>query len=85
MVMIEASNAGRPGLATLEASDGDAVTRLFYRLSSESVYRRFFSPVSKPDQLRAVVTRLDHRHNEAVAGLQPGSDVCVCAHGNCGA
>jgi len=75
MVMIEASNAGRPGLATLEASDGDAVTRLFYRLSSESVYRRFFSPLSRPDQLRAVVTRLDHRHNDAVAAVEGGEVV----------
>src|SRR5690348_9134473 len=75
MVMIEASNAGRPGLATLEASDGDALTRLFYRLSSESVYRRFFNPLSRPDELRAVVTRLDHRHNEAVAAVEGGEVV----------
>jgi ribosomal protein S18 acetylase RimI-like enzyme len=75
MVMIEATKAGRPGLATLEASDGDALTRLFHRLSAESVYRRFFSPISRPDQLRAVVTRLDHRHNDAVAAVEGGEIV----------
>src|SRR5690242_16374126 len=75
MVMIEASNAGRPGLATLEASDGEALTRLFYRLSSESVYRRFFSPLYRPDELRAVVTRLDHRHNDALAAVEGGEVV----------
>lgn len=75
MVMIEASSEGRPGLATLETSDGDALTRLFYRLSVESVYRRFFSPISKPDQLRAVVGRLDRRHNDAVVAVEAGEVV----------
>lgn len=80
MVVIEASKDGRPGLASLEASDGEAMTRLFYRLSAESVYRRFFSPISKPDQLRAAVARLDHHDREAVAAVEGGEVVGVAQY-----
>jgi len=80
MVMIEASRIGRPGLASLEASDSEALTRLFYRLSAESVYRRFFSPLSKPDQLRATVARLDHHDHEAVAAVEDGEVVGVAQY-----
>jgi RimJ/RimL family protein N-acetyltransferase len=80
MVEIEAATGGRPGLATLEVSDGDALTRLFYRLSPESVYRRFFSPLSNPDQLRASMARLDHHDREAVAAVEGGEVVGVAQY-----
>jgi len=44
--------------------------RLFHRLSPESVYRRFFSPTSKPDLLVASVLRVDHHDREAVAAVE---------------
>ena len=75
MVTIEASREGRPGLATVEASDGEAVVRLFDRLSPESVYRRYFSPLARREQLRASVARIDHHDREAVAAVEGGEVV----------
>lgn len=69
MVEIEAGTAGRPGLAALEASDGEAVLRLFDRLSPESIHRRYFSPLARREQLCASVARIDHHDREAVAAL----------------
>ena len=48
------------------------MVRLFHRLSPESVYRRFFSPTSKPDLLVASVLRVDHHDREAVAAVEGG-------------
>src|SRR3989440_5543977 len=50
MIEIESASHGRPGLASLEPSDQELVARLFGRLSPESVYRRFFSPLSPARQ-----------------------------------
>ena len=75
MVMIEASERGRPGLATLEASDGAAVLDLFDRLSPESVYRRYFSPIARRDRLVALVARIDHVDREAIAAVESGQVV----------
>lgn len=80
MVEIEAGVKGRPGLATLESCDGDAVTRLFGRLSPESVYRRFFSPAVKPERLGASLARLDHHDREAVAAVEVGEVVGVAQY-----
>ncbi len=72
MIEIESGSGGRPGLARLEPTDGDLVVRLFHRLSPESVYRRFFSPTSKPDLLVASVLQVDHHDREAVAAVEGG-------------
>lgn len=77
MVMIEGSTAGRPGLATLEASDGPAMLGLFGRLSPESVYRRYFTPVVRRDALLASVARIDHSDREAIAAVAGGQVVGV--------
>lgn len=77
MFLIETAADGRPGLAGLEASDADAVTQLFDRLSPESVYRRFFSPVSNAGLLRASLARIDHHDHEAVAAVEGGELVGV--------
>jgi RimJ/RimL family protein N-acetyltransferase len=70
MVLIEAGCDGRPGLATLETSDTEAVAGLFNRLSPESIYRRFFSPISRSDQFCASMLRVDKREREAVAAVE---------------
>ena len=59
MVLIEAGCDGRPGLATLETSDTEAVAGLFNRLSPESIYRRFFSPIAGSDHFCASILRMD--------------------------
>jgi acetyltransferase len=80
MLVIEEANNGRPGLATLEASDGDALTRLFHRLSPESVYRRFFSPLATPDHLLASVLRIDRYKRVAIAAVEHGEVVGVAEY-----
>ncbi len=80
MVLIEAGCDGRPGLARLEPSDREAVTRLFYRLSPESIYRRFFNPVSRPDQFSASMLRVDRREREAVAAVEGGEVIGVAQY-----
>ena len=49
MVEIEAGCEGRPGLATLERSDSALVGQMFRLLSAQSIYWRFFSPISRPE------------------------------------
>jgi GNAT superfamily N-acetyltransferase len=80
MVEIEAATEGRPGLATMEASDGEAMLRLFDRLSPESLYRRYFSPLARREQLRAAVARIDHHDREVVAALEAGEVVGVAEY-----
>ena len=80
MIEIESATCGRPGLVRLEPSDREQVARLFGRLSPESVYRRFFSPISRPDQFVASVLRTDHHDREAVAATDGGEVVGVAQY-----
>jgi len=80
MVEIEAGCGGRPGLARLDPSDGELLSRMFRRLSPESVYRRFFSPISRADVFQASVLRIDHRNHEAIAAVEGGEIVGVAQY-----
>ncbi|SRR5712692_1777131 len=80
MVEIEAGCAGRPGLATLEPSDGELLSRMFGRLSPQSVYRRFFSPISRSDVFQASLLRVDHHDHEAIAAVELGEIVGVAQY-----
>ncbi len=54
----------------IEAGDVERLERLFYRLSPETVYRRFFSPIAKPR--RATLEHLanvDHVNRDAVVAV----------------
>src|SRR5579872_448123 len=51
MVVIQEAFAGHAALGRLEAGDGERLARFFYRLSPETVYRRFLSPIARPEQL----------------------------------
>jgi GNAT superfamily N-acetyltransferase len=65
-------------LRPLEPEDGQLLVRLFYRLSPESVYKRFLSPI--PDPYRPQMRRLleiDHRDREALAAISDGEVVAV--------
>ena len=55
-------------LRPLEPADGPLLVRLFYRLSPESVYKRFLSPIPSPyrPELRRLL-EIDHRDREALA------------------
>jgi RimJ/RimL family protein N-acetyltransferase len=80
MVEIEAGHDGRPGLATLEKSDSALVGQMFRRLSAQSIYWRFFSPISRPDLLQRSVQQLDHRDREAVAAVVGGQLVGIAQY-----
>lgn len=80
MVEIEAGCDGRPGLATLERSDSALVANMFERLSAQSIYWRFFSPISRPDLLQRSVQTLDHRDREAVGAVVGGQLVGIAQY-----
>lgn len=80
MVEIEAGIDGNPGLAALEPSDALLVGKMFNRLSAESVYWRFFSPISRSDLLEASVRQLDHRDREAVGAVAGGELIGIAQY-----
>jgi GNAT superfamily N-acetyltransferase len=80
MVEIESGRDGRPGLASLEPSDGELLGRLFCRLSPESVSRRFFSPISKPDYFIRSLLRVDRYDRDAIAAVEGGEIVGVAQY-----
>ncbi|MDQ6919735.1 MAG: GNAT family N-acetyltransferase [Candidatus Dormibacteraeota bacterium] len=62
-------------LRPLEASDRVRLVRLFYRLSPETVYHRFLSPLHDPsDSGLDRLVDLDHNDREAIAAIS-GDDV----------
>ena len=80
MIQIESATASRPGLVALEPSDSDKVARLFGRLSAESLYRRFFSPIARPEQFAAALLRVDQRDRVAIAAVDGGEIVGVAQY-----
>ena len=81
MVEIETAGGGHPGLAALEAGDQAAVAGLFGRMSPESLYRRFFSPVTRAEQFTRLVLRgVDGQERAAVAATVDGEVVGVAQY-----
>ena len=80
MIEIEAARGGHPGLAALEPSDQRAVAELFGKVSAESLYRRFFSPVVKAEQFSRLVLRVDGHERAAVAAVVDGQLVGVAQY-----
>jgi len=68
-------------LARLEPSDGESLRRFFYRLSPETVYRRFMSPIARPEQAGpARLLDVNHRDREALLGVVDGEIVGVARY-----
>jgi GNAT superfamily N-acetyltransferase len=68
-------------LARLGRSDGEALRRFFYRLSRESIYRRFLSPIARPEQAQPErLLDVDHHDREALVGLVDGEIVGVARY-----
>jgi RimJ/RimL family protein N-acetyltransferase len=81
MIALQAASCGQVGLARLERSDGEALRRLFYRLSSETVYRRFQSPIARPEQAHPErLLDIDHHDREAVVAVIDGEIVGVARY-----
>jgi RimJ/RimL family protein N-acetyltransferase len=78
---MESDASGGAVLARLEASDGEALRRLFYRLSPQTIYRRFHSPIVYPDQAQpARLLDVDHHDREAVVAVVDGEIVGVARY-----
>jgi GNAT superfamily N-acetyltransferase len=68
-------------IARLEPSDGQALRRFFFRLSPQSLYRRFLSPISRPEQARPErLLDVDRRHHVALVGVVDGEIVGVARY-----
>ena len=80
MVAMQRPGAAMPALARLEPGDGDALGAFFSRLSRESLYRRFLSPIDRPEQ-----TQLDRvLHGDAVVGVAGGEIVGLANYSRLG-
>jgi RimJ/RimL family protein N-acetyltransferase len=81
MLQLETAAAGHVALVRLERTDGEPLRRLFYRLSPETIYRRFLSPLARPEQARPErLLDLDHCDREAVAAVVDGEIVGVARY-----
>jgi len=81
MVAVETGREGRPGLARLEPTDGSELRRFFFRLSPETIYRRFHSPITRPEQAHPrFLLDIDHRDREAVVAVVDGEIVGVARY-----
>lgn len=72
----------RVWLRLLQPGDADLLRRFFWRLSSETVYRRFFSPIRLPnDALLRMLVDVDHRDREALIALDDQGIIGVARYG----
>jgi GNAT superfamily N-acetyltransferase len=66
---------------TVEASDTDALRRLFFRLSPRTIYLRFFRPVRRPAEATLrYLAGVDHDGREALAAVAGGEIVAVARY-----
>jgi GNAT superfamily N-acetyltransferase len=81
MVEIEVGRAGEVALARLESSDGELLRRFFYRLSAQTLYRRFHSPITRPEQAHPqFLLNLDDVNRIAVVAVLDGEIVGVARY-----
>src|SRR5260370_29717800 len=72
----------RVSLRLLQPGDADLISRFFWRLSKETVYRRFFSPITLPNEpLLNRLVDVDHCHREALIALDDQGIVGVARYG----
>ena len=65
-------------LRPLDSSDRERVVAAFDRLSEESRYRRFFTPLHQlSDRSLEYLTDIDHSDHEAIIALDPGTDELI--------
>jgi GNAT superfamily N-acetyltransferase len=57
-------------LRQIEPDDADRLRRLFYRLSPETIYWRFFTPIHVPrEEVLEHFARVDHERREAIVAV----------------
>ena len=81
MIAIQAAARGHVGLARLEASDRAQLRRFFFRLSADTIYRRFHSPIARPEQAQPDrLLDIDHHDREAVVAVLDGEIIGVARY-----
>lgn len=81
MVHASLADGTRVRLRPLQPDDAERLLRLFHRLSPETVYRRFMSPVVEPsEELLARLLQVDHCDREAIAALEGDEIVAVARY-----
>jgi RimJ/RimL family protein N-acetyltransferase len=81
VMTLEGLGAGRVGLGILEPTDGSQLRRFFFRLSPETLYRRFHSPIARPEQTHPErLLDLDHHDREAVVAVAENEIVGVARY-----
>jgi RimJ/RimL family protein N-acetyltransferase len=81
MVAIEQAAENHVGLARLESTDRLELRRFFFRLSPETLYRRFHSPITRPEQAQPQrLLDVDHHDREAVVAVVGGEIVGVARY-----
>ena len=64
----------------IERDDVEALRRLFYRLSAETVYRRFFRPIHSPSESALhFLCDVDHRRRDALVAVSPDGEIRAVA------
>jgi GNAT superfamily N-acetyltransferase len=80
-ILIAIDVARSPSLAQLEPGDGEPLRRLWSRLSPETRYRRFMSPlVSLEEALLERLLDVDHSNREAIVAVVEGEIVGVARY-----
>jgi GNAT superfamily N-acetyltransferase len=74
LVEVELRDESWVGIRPIEADDKEALLAGFLRLSDESRYKRFLTPMETltPSQLR-YLTEIDHHHHEALIAFDLGT------------
>jgi RimJ/RimL family protein N-acetyltransferase len=81
MVTLQGDGAGHVGLGLLEPTDALELRRFFFRLSPQTLYRRFHSPIVRPEQAQPQrLLDLDHHDREAVVAVVDNEIVGVARY-----
>ena len=67
----------------IEGDDVERLRRLFYRLSTETVYRRFFQPIHSPsDSALHFLCDVDHVRRDALVAVSDDGEVRAVGPGD---
>ena len=79
--VLSLTDGTRVALRQIEPDDAERLRRLFYRLSPESVYWRFFTPVHVPrEEVLERFASVDHQRREAIVADIDGEVVGVARY-----